>query len=139
MEQISLRQLFEKGVFNTVSKLRENENGYPYVTLLRTTSKGTASQNVYFGQKTAQIVSDTFNVGDRIDSLLADAQIIKTENSNGEVRYKLSTNPTSDYVSEQTLAHIFGVVAPESDFDTEMFQKGFQIRESISAGSGVVG
>lgn len=137
MEQISLKQLFKKGVFNTVSVLRENENGYPYVTLLRTTSKGTASQNVYFGQKTAQIVSDTFNVGDRIDSLLADAQIIKTENSNGEVRYKLSTNPTSDYASEQTLADIFGVELSENDFDTEMFQKGFQVRESVTNGTGV--
>ena len=137
MEQISLKQLFKKGVFNTVSILRENENGYPYVTLLRTTSKGTASQNIYFGQKTAKIVSDTFNVGDRIDSLLADAQIIKTENSNGEVRYKLSTNPTSDYASEQTLADIFGVELSENDFDTEMFQKGFQVRESATASTGV--
>ena len=137
MEQISLKQLFKKGVFNTVSILRENENGYPYVTLLRTTSKGTASQNIYFGQKTAKIVSDTFNVGDRIDSLLADAQIIKTENSNGEVRYKLSTNPTSDYASEQTLADIFEVELSENDFDTEMFQKGFQVRESATASTGV--
>ena len=139
MEQISLKQLFKKGVFNAVSVLRENENGYPYVTLLRTTSKGTASQNVYFGQKTAELVSDTFNVGDRIDSMLADAQVIKTKNADNEVRFKLSTNPTSDYASEQQLADIFGVDAPENNFDTEMFQKGFQVRESVSVGAGMAG
>ena len=34
---------------------------------------------------------------------------------------------------------IFGVDAPENDFDTEMFQKGFQVRESVPVGAGMAG
>ena len=137
MEQISLKKLVQDRIVTNISSLRENENGYPYVTLLMTTPKGTASQNVYFGQKTAQIVSDTFKVGDNILSMLADAQVIKTKNANNEVRYKLSISPTTDYTSETSMADVFGVELSAGDFNVAEFQKQFQTRESVAVGSGV--
>ena len=137
MEQISLKQLFKKGVFNAVSVLRENENGYPYVTLLRTTSKGTASQNVYFGQKTAELVSDTFSEGDNILSFLADAEVIQTENAQGEVRFKLSKNPGSDYASETAMADVFGIELSNGEFDVKLFASEFTAKEAVNTGVGV--
>ena len=137
MEQISLKKLVQDRVVTNISSLRVNENEYPYVTLLMTTPKGTASQNVYFGQKTAQIVSDTFKVGDNILTMLADAQVIKTKNANDEARYKLSISPTTDYASETSMADVFGVELSAGDFNVAEFQKQFQTRESVAVGSGV--
>ena len=136
MEQISLKQLFKKGVFNAVSVLRENENGYPYVTLLRTTSKGTASQNVYFGQKTAELVSDTFSEGDNILTFLADAEVIQTTNASGEVRFKLSKNAGSDYASETEIADVFGIELSNGEFDVKLFASEFSAKEAVLTGVG---
>ena len=75
--------------------MRENENGYPCSSTSLQLQRYSITKMCIFSQKTAQIVSDTFNVGDRIDSMLTDAQVIKTKNADNEVRFKLSTNPTS--------------------------------------------
>lgn len=137
MKQIALKKLVQDRVVTNISSLRENENGYPYVTLLVGTPDGTASQNVYFGQKTATIVSDSFKVGDNILSMLADAQVIETKNADGEIRYKLSINPTSDYASETSMADVFGIELTSDNFDVKAFQKGFQTRQSTTVNAGV--
>ena len=73
MKKTSLKHLVEKGIVRTVSVLRTNINEYPYVTML---TKGSKSQNVYFGQITGELVKDTFSLNDNIIEFLRDADVI---------------------------------------------------------------
>jgi hypothetical protein len=126
MKKTSLKQLVRTGVIRNISVLRSNMNGYPFVTVL---SDGGRSQNLYFGQKTAELVMDNFSEGESIISFLADADIIQTQNElqkeNGEWRFKLSKSPSSDYASEVSLADAFGIELTEGEFDTSLFKSTF--------------
>ena len=75
MKKISLKKLVQDRVVTNISGLRKNLNDYPYVTML----VGNKSQNVYFGQKTAELVADTFSENDSVLSFLSDAEVIQTE------------------------------------------------------------
>mgnify|MGYP007095799188 FL=1 len=130
MKKISLKKLVQDRVVTNISGLRVNISGYPYVTMLT----GSKSQNVYFGQKTAEIVSDTFSEGDNILSFLADAEVIQTENAQGEVRFKLSKNAGSDYASETAMADIFGIELSNGEFDVKLFASEFSAKEVVSTG-----
>lgn len=132
MKKISLRKLVQDRLVTNISSLRANVNGYPYVTMLT----GNKSQNVYFGQKTAELVSNTFSVEDNILSFLADAEVIQTLNEAGEVRFKLSKNAGSDYASETAMADIFGIELSSGEFDVKMFTQEFAAKEVISTGVG---
>ncbi len=123
MEQISLKQLVQKGTVRNISSLRENTNGYPFVTLLN--KKGEA-QNIYFGQKSSVVIKDTFEVGDNIITALKDATVIKAKNAEGETRYKLSLpNSSSKYSTDSELMDVFGIEEVESEFDVTAFAKEF--------------
>ena len=123
MEQISLRDLVKQGGVRTISVLRENTNGYPFVTFLN--SKGEA-QNVYFGQKSAVLIKDNFEVEKPVIQALKEATVIKTKNAEGEIRYKLSLpNPTSKYSTDVELMDIFGIEELENDFSVEEFKKQY--------------
>ena len=130
MKKISLKKLVQDRVVTNISALRVNVSGYPYVTMLT----GSKSQNVYFGQKTAEVVSDTFSVDDNILSFLADAEVIQTENAQGEVRFKLSKNAGSDYATETAMADVFGVELSAGEFDVKLFASEFAAKEVISTG-----
>ena len=133
MKKISLKKLVQDRVVTNISALRTNINGYPYVTML----VGNKSQNVYFGQKTAEIVSNTFSVDDNILSFLADAEIIQTVNEAGETRFKLSKNTGSDYATETAMADVFGVGLSAGEFDVKLFASEFTAKEAVGAGMGV--
>lgn len=133
MKKISLKKLVQDRVVTNISALRVNVSGYPYVTMLT----GSKSQNVYFGQKTAEVVSDTFSVDDNILSFLADAEVIQTENAQGEVRFKLSKNAGSDYATETAMADVFGVELSAGEFDVKSFASEFTAKEAVNTGMGV--
>ena len=133
MKKISLKKLVQDRVVTNISGLRVNVSGYPYVTMLT----GSKSQNVYFGQKTAEVVSDTFSVNDNILPFLADAEIIQTVNAAGEVRFKLSKNPGSDYASETAMADVFGIELSNGEFDVKAFSSEFTAKKAVGAGMGV--
>ena len=127
MQSTSFKTLIQKGIVKTISNLRVNANGYPFITLL---NKQNRAANLYFGKNSSQAVLDTFGEGSSVIELLKDAQVILTENANGEVRYKIST--ASNYASESSLADAFGLQVAESDFDFAQFAKQFET-ETVSA------
>jgi len=133
MKKISLKKLVQDKVVTNISSLRVNINGYPYVTML----VGNKSQNVYFGQKTAELVSDTFSEGDSILAFLADAEVIETLNEKGEIRFKLSKNAGSDYASETVMADIFGVELSSGEFNISLFASEFTAKEKEVVTQGV--
>lgn len=111
MQKISLKEAFQENVFDSISVLRINSNGYPYVTLVRATAKGTMSTNVYFGKKSAEAVLNEADEGDKVTSLLADAVLVHVENADGDKRWKVSVTPAnveSDYLSDAEMADAFG-------------------------------
>lgn len=121
LQSISLIQLVKKGIVSNISELRKNSNGYLFITLL----SGNKAQNVYFGKNTSQKVSDNFEVGAKILPFLKECNIVKTENAEGEVRFKLS-HSTSAYSSEFELMSEFGLDEIATDFPVEEFSKQFQ-------------
>ena len=130
MKKSSLKKLVQDRVVTNISGLRKNLNDYPYVTML----VGNKSQNVYFGQKTAELVADTFSENDSVLSFLSDAEVIQTENAAGEIRFKLSKNAGSDYATETAMADVFGVELSSGEFDVKLFASGFAAKEVISTG-----
>jgi hypothetical protein len=130
MQKISLKKLVQDRVVTNISGLRVNISGYPYVTMLT----GSKSQNVYFGQKTAELVSDTFSENDSVLSFLADAEIIQTTNEAGETRFKLSKNAGSDYATETAMADVFGVELSAGEFDVKLFASEFAAKEVAATG-----
>lgn len=123
---ISLTQLLKKGMITAISELRENTNGYPFVTFL----KGSKANNVYFGVKTAEVIKGTFEKGDTILSFLKDCSVAKTENANGETRFKLF-HSTSSYASESQLMAEFGLDSIATNFPIEEFAKEFTAKENV--------
>ena len=123
METISLRELVKRGVVRNLSVLRENTNGYPFITLL---NKRGQANNIYFGQKSAILIKDNFEIGQNIVVALKDATVIKTANEAGEVRYKLSLpSPTSKYSSDSELMDVFGIEEVETEFSVATFEQQF--------------
>ena len=127
MEITSFRSLVQKGIIKTISTLRVNSSGYPFVTLL---NKQNRAMNLYFGKNSSQTVVDTFGEGSNIIEFLKNAQVIMTENANGEIRYKISTS--GNYESASAVADAFGVEVEEINFDFNKFAKQFET-ETVSA------
>lgn len=117
----------------TISHLRVNENGYPFVTLLGVDRK---SMNLYFSIRSAEIIKDNFEVGDSVLEALKDADVIRTENQQGEVRYKLSCAAGSKYATTAQLAEAFGIDEEVGEFDEKEFSEGWNTVEQIAARMG---
>lgn len=130
MVSTTLASLYKKGVFQSISRLRSNSSNYPYVTLIKTRDGKTYSTNVYFGKKTSEIVSGTFQKGDAIASFLKNAEIVQTKNEAGETRYKLSTSDHSNYSSKAELDELWGGESSGGNFDLALFQKEFTAQEA---------
>lgn len=90
---MTIRQFCKDNTVSSVSNVRTNTNGYPYMTFLSEKFEGGA-QNIYFGKSTAQSVSA--NQTPRAINL-QEFSIITTENEAGEERLKLSNN--TDYTN----------------------------------------
>ena len=127
MEVIDFRTLVQKGIVRNYSVLRVNASGYPFVTIL---NKANRASNLYFSKNSSQNVLDTFGEESDITEFLKTAQVVKTANADGDVRYKLSSS--GDYKSSSSLADAFGVQLEQTDFDLNEFAKQFET-QSISA------
>lgn len=121
LKSVTLKSLVQQGVVTTISTLRFNQSGYPYVTLL----SGSKPNNVYFGKKTAAIVEGTFSEGDSVVEFLKNSNIVQTVNEQGEIRFKLSNSENSNYSSKSELMSVFGVEEKVQNFDMEAFKKQF--------------
>ena len=109
-----------------ISKLHFNTNGYPFVTLLTKDSK---AQNVYFGIKSSQVIGGNYGEGDTIIKELVNADIVQTENAQGEIRYKISLPGESNYSSETEMMNAFGLeVETTVDFDLNSFMNQFEAK-----------
>ncbi len=129
--KITLASLVENKKISTISRLKFNTNGYPFVTLL---TKDNKSQNVYFGIKSSQVIGNAYGEGEDILKELTNADIIQTENAQGETRYKISLPGDSNYSSETEMMNAFGLKGeiPE-DFDMNLFISKFEGKPSIIA------
>jgi hypothetical protein len=127
MEVIDFRTLVQKGIVRNYSVLRVNASGYPFVTIL---NKANRASNLYFSKNSSQNVLDTFGEESDITEFLKTAQVVKTANADGDVRYKLSSS--GDYKSSSSLADAFGVQLEQTDFDLNEFAKQFET-QTVSA------
>ena len=127
---VSLRKCVQEAGIQTISQLRSNASGYPYVTLV---NKDGASFNLYFGQKSAEVLPV---VGSKIVHLLKDATIVQTTNAAGEMRFKLSIpkagQSATGYAAASEMSDLFGVVE-ESAFDMQALKLQFQ-KKLVDAG-----
>lgn len=129
MQQISLATLYKQGFFNSISTLRVNKTGYPYITLIKSGDK-TKSTNLYFGRNSASLIQDNFNSGDSVLEALKDASVMLTENAQGEKRFKLSLQSAkSEYESSSALDNVFGTQEKGVNFDFELFKTEFTAEE----------
>lgn len=127
MEVIDFRTLVQKGLVRNYSVVRINTSGYPFVTIL---NKANRASNLYFSKNSSESIIDTFGEGADITEFLKTAQVVKTQNADGEVRYKLSSS--GDYKSNSSLADAFGVQLEEQNFNLQEFAKQFET-QTISA------
>lgn len=124
-----LLTLIKSKKVTSISKLHFNSNGYPYLTFLTKDSK---AQNIYFGIKSSQVIGGNYGEGDTIIKELVNADIVQTENAQGEVRYKISLPGESNYSSETELLNVFGLeVETPADFDMDLFMSQFEGKPSI--------
>lgn len=127
MLQIKLGLAAKAAKVSSVSGLRFNNNGYPYVTLI--TNDGKAN-NVYFGIRSAEIIEDdNMAEGDRLDSMLAKASLVDVVNEGKEQRFKISLQGISDY---ESAASIFGYEEEQGEFDMKRFIGEFAAKEVTS-------
>ena len=129
METISLRNLIKSKEVVGVSHLRQNENGYPFVTILNRDKK---AMNLYFGKNTAQKVIDNFELGTDLvaNGFLKEAQVVQTDNEKGETRFKLSVSQ-GEYSSVSSLEDMFGL-ENETEFSLKLFREGFASKSIMS-------
>lgn len=127
LKTITLASLVKQGEVTSISLLKYNKSGYPYITLY----KGNKPNNVYFSLKTAEVINNHFKEKDNVISILKNANICQTTNEEGEVRFKLSTSETSNYVSQAELLSAFGVEETVTDFDLELFRNQFTSQTAV--------
>jgi hypothetical protein len=109
IKSVSLKSAFIAGVVRSISPVRENENGFLFVTVLN----GAKSTNVYFGKKSAESFSE--------DDVLTKEQLLEmmfivATNEDGEERIKIALNGSSDYTD---LASMFDDVTPVNNAELE--------------------
>lgn len=127
IKKTSLTELVKRGAISSISVLRTNQKGYPFVTLLNRKKEST---NLYFGKITSELVLNTFKKGDSIIPFLKESEVVETLNENKETRFKISKN-TSDYTSEDMLLNQLGLEVSNSEFDFEKFVKEFTPVEEV--------
>lgn len=92
----SLKDAVLAGLVTAFSPIRENVNGYKFITFLN----GQSATNVYLGRKSA----DKMEEGDSLTKELASqAMIVLSTNAEGELRVKLSLSGESSYIGADAL------------------------------------
>lgn len=132
MKSATLAELYKKGTFTNVSRLRKNSSGYYYITFLKSKGGKTLSNNVYFGKKTAELIEGTFNVGDSLTQFLKHAVLVETLNEAQEKRFKISTSGSSNYSNEAELNEIWGSSDQKSELDLKAFEGEFSSVEVVA-------
>ena len=93
METISIREFAaERNLVEVAKKTRVNNNGYGYITFIDIEN---VAMNVYFSKALDSEVAEGTPVN---KDFLSDKVIAIVENSDGELRYKLSSKGTSGRV-----------------------------------------
>lgn len=110
-----------KKAFTNFSSLRTNANGYFFVTLVNDKK----ANNVYFSKNADNYLKANYNVGERIDALLAKAEIAQVENQDGETRFKIVLEQSGDYASSSSMAELFGQQETVTDFNISEFLAEF--------------
>lgn len=128
MKQILIKMLFKLGVVTAISTLRKNENGYWFLTFL---GKNGNANNVYFGKESSKIISAKYKAGDNVLAELKTASVVLATNEDGEDRYKISLQGTSEYSGVSALSEMFGVEQDEVDFDVDAFRADFSTNETV--------
>ncbi len=95
---VSVKKAVINKVITAISKVRVNENGYPFVTVI----KGDKASNVYFGKKSAESVAEGMVLS---PDQLRNADFVHAVNEADEDRIKLSLSGSGDYTN---LAAMFG-------------------------------
>lgn len=132
MKSVTLAELYKKGVFSNISRLRRNSSGYYFITLLKSKGDKTLANNVYFGRKTSEIIEGTFQVGDAMGQFLKHGELVETTNKENETRFKISTSGASNYQNEAELNEIWGNSDNKSDLDLKAFEAEFSSVEAVS-------
>ena len=96
MERTTLSQWCQDtGVTAIAKAVRENSNGYPFLTVLR----GSSAENIYFSKAASQKVAS----GEETTPLLEELFVVHTQNALGEPRVKLSFGGESSYIDVASL------------------------------------
>lgn len=138
MKKHTVRALFLAGLVSTFSGLKRNTNGYPFITVLQTGKDGkTKAQNLYFGQKSSEIVN-AYAEGTSVLQDIKNAEIVETRNATrseefpeGELRYKIMIPVKTGYESTSELEEVFGTFV-DQDFDMTNFLGGFTAKEDVT-------
>jgi hypothetical protein len=126
-----LLALVKNKTITSISTLNFNTSSYPFVTVLTKNSK---SQNLYFGIKSSQVIANNYGEGENIIKELVNADVIQTENAQGEIRFKISLPGESRYSSETELMNAFGLeIETPLDFNMDLFVSQFEGKPSIVA------
>lgn len=86
------------GVTAVFPAIRQNSNGYPFITVLRGSGDANA-ENIYFSIKASAEVSE----GQQLKSIAKDLLVSNTVNAAGESRLKLHFQGESAYVAADSL------------------------------------
>ena len=96
MERTTLSQWCQDTGVTAIGKaVRENTNGYLFITFLR----GSTAENLYFSKAASQKVA----AGEETTPLLEELYVVHTQNALGEPRVKLSLGGESNYIDVASL------------------------------------
>lgn len=87
-----------QGITAVAPAIRQNTNGYPFITVLRGSGPESA-ENIYFSVKASAEVSE----GQAVKSIAKDLYVVNTLNAAGEARTKLSFAGESSYLGVDEL------------------------------------
>ena len=117
LKKQTLKSIAKAGLFSAISKVRENSNGYKFVTF----TKGQAATNLYFGIKSA----DKVVVGENVNiEMLKTAEVVLAVNEDGEERLKLSLGGVSEYTNVESIFDI----EDDSNEVSEAFKASFSLK-----------
>jgi hypothetical protein len=119
-KRMTLKSVAKAVGISNISCVRENENGFKFITIL----KGNSAFNLYLGEKSGKKVI----TGDQIPTdLIKNSEVFLAVNNEGEERLKLGLPGTSEYVSVESL---FEIDADENAEVINAFKASFTTRQA---------
>ena len=126
IKTMTLANLWKKGHITGFSKLRTNSNNYPFLTLFN----GDKVTNLYFSKAMATFLTEQgFEKGEDLIArgVLSTAEVVVTENTNGDQRFKIALPSTSNEYSSRASAEAAFGVQEQSEFPLQDFLKEFKL------------